>query len=243
MKLKLIPFLYVSASLLIACGDSIDTRHEFHPNGHLKSSIETKNGVRHGLSRSYYQDGNIEEETSWTSGRKDGESKYYDRTGQLKEYHNYKGRKVNGKSLLYYSDGKIQEERIFDAGKLLDVRSYLNSGKRNYEHRFPIAYLSKDTMEIGEKCRFFMKLVNADSTIYKEGMLIITNKFRDNGDPIDTIFSTISSNQRGFEYSFNINQAGQSFILGQLIFRRKLNNETVDEVYEFKKEYFVHTNE
>ena len=32
-----------------------------------------------------------------------------------------------------------------------------------------------------------MKLVNADSTIYKEGMLIITNKFRDNGDPIDTI--------------------------------------------------------
>ena len=58
-----------------------------------------------------------------------------------------------------------------------------------------------------------MEVSQCDSTIYKEGMLIITNKFRDNGHPIDTIFSTISSNQRRFENSFNINQAGQLFIL------------------------------
>ena len=242
MKLKLVRFFYICACLLIACGKSVDTRREFYPNGQLKSSIETKNGTRHGLSRSYYRDGNIEEETSWAFGRKDGESKYYYRTGQLREYHTYNDGKLNGKSLLYYSDGKVQEERISEVGKILDVKSYLNSGKRDYEKRFPIAYVSRDTMEMGEKCRYFMKLVNADSTIYKDGVLVITNKIGDNGDPVDTIFSTISSNQKGFEYSFNVNQPGQSFILGQLIFRRKLNNETVDEVYEFKKEYFVHAN-
>jgi len=106
------------------------TKEKKYSNGKLKTSIEYKEGKRHGkavqyyvngnihlsdnyifgkregVSKYYYQDGTIYRETDYINGKRNGWKKEYDRSGDLKYKAGYHKGEPTGEFIEYGDDGK-----------------------------------------------------------------------------------------------------------------------------------------
>lgn len=133
----------------------MDKIEEHYPNGKLKSTVSSKDGVLHGHQKMYYETGELMYEGEFINNKQEGIWKLYYENGDIKrenifknhikifqkEY--YKGNKIKSETSYnedtgkesskkeWNEDGKLTEETsVGQSGKLLMVRSsYYENGK------------------------------------------------------------------------------------------------------------------
>jgi hypothetical protein len=115
--------------------DGVQYKHS--KSGILISSIEHKNGKRHGVTRNYYEDGKtIHKEIKYIRGRKEGITRLYYKSGKLYYTVNYKKGKRNGVIKKYYESGiKSTEMTYIDGKPQPGLIEYNTKGKR--KKRYP----------------------------------------------------------------------------------------------------------
>ena len=85
--------------------------------------------------------------------------------------------------------------QIFDSvGNTIDFVAFKENGEIDYNRTEPIAIIKPGSI--------FLRLANADPSVYKQGRLIVTTRFDKEGVPVDTLYTTISTNIEGFEYAY-----------------------------------------
>jgi len=88
---------------------------EHFKDGVVKTQIEykehtrtdTKEGVKHGLEKTYYNTGDIAFTVHNIDGKRDGTMDWYDREGNHLERINYKMGKRVGNNKIFYDDGTL----------------------------------------------------------------------------------------------------------------------------------------
>ena len=114
---------------------------EYYPDGSLKSEIEAKGKLRHGITKvysesgklvseisyannlrhgktvTYYDDGRISSEIIYLNGFKEGDAVKYYPSGQVYRITPYSRNSVNGIVKTYWEDGTIQSESPFKDGQ------------------------------------------------------------------------------------------------------------------------------
>lgn len=116
----------------------MDKIEVYYPNGKLKSTVPSKDGDRHGHSKTYYETGELMYEGEWKNNKQEGIWKLYYENGDIKReniFKNhmkisqkefYQGYKIEfegkydenenktGKWCYYHEDGKIKKEEVFN---------------------------------------------------------------------------------------------------------------------------------
>ena len=97
-----------------------------------KNKIKFKNGVKDGLSESFYFNGQLQLKSNFKNGELDGPSERYYPNGQLSFKGTYKNGELDGLSDEYYEVGQVKEKSNYKDG-LLDgpSESYLENGQLN----------------------------------------------------------------------------------------------------------------
>lgn len=81
------------------------------------TKVETyKNGLLHGVRKSYYKDSKIYKEASYANGILDGTFKTYNKEGLVIEELNYKAGEKNGSCKYYYDDGVLLKTENWEMG-------------------------------------------------------------------------------------------------------------------------------
>jgi hypothetical protein len=79
--------------------------------------VEYKNGVRSGLTRTYYRGGVTEQEIIYSEGVKNGEAKWYYPDGKLFRVTPYLNDTINGSQIQYYKNGHVKAKLDYVEGK------------------------------------------------------------------------------------------------------------------------------
>ena len=82
----------------------------FFENGELKSIDNFKDRKLHGPSKDYYENGKLKIEGNYKDSKKHGLRKEYFESGALEAELNYKDNKLHGPSKSYYESGKLKIE-------------------------------------------------------------------------------------------------------------------------------------
>ncbi len=97
----------------------------------MLSAINYKDGKRHGISRSYFEDGKtIRNEIIYVNGIKNGLTKSYFRTGKILYTVNYVNGKRDGIMKRYYRSGELMAETPYKNGRIQEgLIEYQKTGK------------------------------------------------------------------------------------------------------------------
>lgn len=210
----------------------------------IKIRTQFKNGIKTGLETFYYRDGKIKSMTNWLNGKKHGRSTEYYTNGFLGLSINYHNGVRVGRSACFDSSGNTREIHYFDStGRKIDLQLFENDGARK-NTIFPLGWLKKDTVNLGDTLEFAVALANISSDFrYNEGTFIRGNEFifDEHGEPHllkDTI-EVIRSNVNNYEVKIKATKKGINFIRGQLILQTgTLLGDTII-TNSFEQSYFV----
>ncbi len=131
-----LPLLFIAFSFIISCGFNTNSSSEveteelspgvdgvlkkYRKNKTLLSTIEHKDGKRHGISRLYYEDGKtIHNEICYKMGKKHGLTKSFYSDGSLYYTVNYNEGKRDGIMQKYYSEGMLMAEVPYEKGVIM----------------------------------------------------------------------------------------------------------------------------
>ena len=89
--------------------DSTWTYYSYYTNT-VSHRSEYKQGIRHGMARSYYPNGQVADEVNWNHDKKDGPWKQFFEDGSIKLTATYKNDRLTGNFIAYYPDGKKEME-------------------------------------------------------------------------------------------------------------------------------------
>lgn len=85
----------------------------YYPSGKIETTVPSKNGVRHGLFKNFYETGELMYEGSFENGKQEGVFKLYYKNGDLKRENNFKNDiKIFQKE--YYEGNKIKSETSYN---------------------------------------------------------------------------------------------------------------------------------
>jgi hypothetical protein len=105
---------------------------------------EYKNGVRSGMTRTFYKGGRVEQEIPYADGKKNGEAKWFYPDGKLFRITPYVNDTISGSQIQYYKSGRIKARLEYVDGKRLPgLEEYTMDGKKvnNYPS---ISYRASD---------------------------------------------------------------------------------------------------
>lgn len=136
MTQKIASLLLFSFFLLIACESGSSSSKK---EGLVKKTdsdgtvteINYKDGKKHGLATTYYQNGNVSAEIEYTEGKKQGEAKWYykDKDRLLYQVTNFVDSKKEGLRTRYYRNGKVMAEIPYKDGELaIGTKEYSKKG-------------------------------------------------------------------------------------------------------------------
>ena len=237
---RTISTVYLGAVLLINSCDSTTTIKEYYPTGELKTEMEVKNKVRHGLYKEFYENGRPKLVKHYVDGVLDGKEESYDSDGAIAQIFNYSRGKKIGKAEIFYASGKIMEYQYYNnQGHLVDFERFNEDGTRN-KQMYAIGFLERDTVNLNEELKYLVKLGNISNTIYSKGELIITSELDDNGNPMDTL-GLIPSDTNYYEFVFKATNIGDQEIKGCLQYLIPLDtvNAVLLEQFCFVESYYV----
>ncbi len=89
------------------------------PGGRGTVEIVYKEGLKHGLSKEFFQDGKLRKETPYKEGKIDGVAKIYHKNGKLKRTTPYTTGKKNGVQTYYFKSGNPKVQIGYDMGLVL----------------------------------------------------------------------------------------------------------------------------
>jgi antitoxin component YwqK of YwqJK toxin-antitoxin module len=86
-------------------------------NGVVKKTVSYKNGVKDGLTKTYFNAAAVDQEIPYVDGKKNGISKGYYIDGFLFRTTPYENDTINGEQIQYYKSGKVRARMKYDQGK------------------------------------------------------------------------------------------------------------------------------
>jgi antitoxin component YwqK of YwqJK toxin-antitoxin module len=86
---------------------------EFYSNEQKISEEEFANGVKHGISRTYYPSGELLEEAEWDNGKQEGNYSMYFQNGKPYMQCKFSNGERNGLCLSYFTNGRIEMEAYY----------------------------------------------------------------------------------------------------------------------------------
>lgn len=114
------------------------TSQSFYPNGQMASSIEYRQGKKHGLYRKWYEDGLLSFESEYLDGKQHGTARTWWRNGILRSESNFQNGVPNGVQKQWYSSGALFKKINLVNGKEQGLQqAWRRNGKLyiNYEAR------------------------------------------------------------------------------------------------------------
>ncbi|HNX66775.1 MAG TPA: hypothetical protein PKH02_07820 [Bacteroidales bacterium] len=85
--------------------------------GVIKKTVSYKNGVKDGLTKTYFNEAAVEQEIPYVDGKKNGLAKWYYTDGFVFRTTPYENDTINGEQIQYYKSGKIRAKMKYDNGK------------------------------------------------------------------------------------------------------------------------------
>lgn len=141
--------------------DTLDGPYEsFYDNGIREQKAYYKRGRPEGAYRAWYANGKRKWVEWYQNGLKYGADSSYFETGKLESVIYYRGDKMEGLATVFHRNGKVWTERLYDKGRLMEVRFLKSKDGR--------------PLEIGS-----FKNGNAWLNVYNDdGILIAKEKYR-----------------------------------------------------------------
>ncbi len=95
-----------------------------------------RNGLKHGVATSHYEDGKLELEITYRKGMKNGEEIMFYENSQPQYKKTYKNNVLDGEFILFYNNGKPQQRSFYENGKLNGETNYFdrNGNLTRIEH-------------------------------------------------------------------------------------------------------------
>lgn len=117
-----------------------DKIEEHYPNGKLKSTVPSKDGVPHGHQKIYYETGELMYEGEWKNNQQEGIWKLYYEDGTLKRENVFKNHEKNSLKEYDIEGNLVLEELELEYDKMNNIRhsirkTYLKSGVLNTESK------------------------------------------------------------------------------------------------------------
>jgi antitoxin component YwqK of YwqJK toxin-antitoxin module len=107
-----------------AGGEEIRVVREYFDNGRIKSEIEAKGSLRHGITKNYSKNGKLLSEVHYVNNKKEGPSVNYYSSGKVHTRLMYKDGVKDGESTWYYESGKVFRINPFKNGKLDGIQKF-----------------------------------------------------------------------------------------------------------------------
>jgi len=205
--------------MAICCSPG-DREVEYYPSGKKKFEVPVKNGKWNGKATGYFESGAVQGEMMYVDNQKEGRAVEYYESGGVKIITSFHQNRKVGWTQYFSSRGILQDEFLFDSlGGLVDYHEYDSLGQRDLKTVAPIGHFIPDTIRQGDNVKFFVRLGNADSTVFKNGTLFVTSSFDSvRYQPRDTLAAIHSDNAKGFSFSFIARQKGENTLNGFLVF-------------------------
>lgn len=89
---------------------------KYFSNNTLISDEQYKNGVKNGISHSYYDSGEIMEQIDWKDGKQEGSYRIFFKTGEPYMQYKVSNDKRNGLCLTYFQNGRTEMEAYYSNG-------------------------------------------------------------------------------------------------------------------------------
>lgn len=193
MKRKLVLLLLLSAFLTQACniigtredessaeGDTLaqEVKKRFtgvKPNyseGKLVSEISYRNGIRHGLTKTYYPSGTIKQLITYCDGLKCDTARWFYEDGKLFRNTPYVNDAIHGTQVQYYRNGRVKASMGYEMGiRKNDLQEFYENGKPVTTRR-ELLIRTRDEYEQNGVFKIFAELDNKSTkvTFYKGDM-------------------------------------------------------------------------
>ncbi len=106
--------------------DSLEVRivREYFDNGRIKSEIEARGRLRHGITKNYSKTGKLLSEINFVNNNKEGPAINYYPSGKIHTRLMYKNGVKDGESIWYYESGKVFRINPFKNGKLNGTQKF-----------------------------------------------------------------------------------------------------------------------
>ena len=125
--------------------------YEKFKSGKVKSIIEAKGKLRHGVTKNYDQVGNLVSTLTYKDNQLDGLATNYYKNGAVHSTIEYKNNQKNGQEIWYYENGKKYRVNHFLNGKLNGVQQkFYNNGRLMSEVPYKNNQPGKGTKEYSE---------------------------------------------------------------------------------------------
>ena len=103
---------------------------QYFSGSNLVYEATLKNGVRHGLMRSFYAGGQVRVTYWYENGLREDSAKWYQPEGQLFRSTPYKNDTVHGTQIQYFRNGRVRAKLGFEKGlRTFFFEEYMQNGK------------------------------------------------------------------------------------------------------------------
>ncbi len=103
---------------------------------YIRDNIKLKevyyqNGIREGMTRTFYKGGALEQEIPYSGDKKNGDSKWYYPDGKLFRVTPYVNDTISGEQIQYYKSGRVKAVlRYTDGKRQPGIEEYMMSGEK-----------------------------------------------------------------------------------------------------------------
>ena len=135
--------------------------------------VEFRNGVRQGMTRTFYKGGVLEQEIPYTDGKKNGEATWYYPDSKLFRVTPYLNDTIHGTQIQYYKNGRVKAKISFVEGKRLPgIEEYMMSGDKVTSYP-EIKYRANDRYNERGLFKYFVEMSDlAENVKYYRGDLV-----------------------------------------------------------------------
>ncbi len=135
--------------------------------------VEFRNGVRQGMTRTFYKGGVLEQEIPYTDGKKNGEATWYYPDSKLFRVTPYLNDTIHGTQIQYYKSGRVKAKISFVEGKRLPgIEEYMMSGDKVTSYP-EIKYRTNDRYNERGLFKYFIEMSDlAENVKYYRGDLV-----------------------------------------------------------------------
>lgn len=147
LRVIFISFLMLTIEL-VAQTDSVIS---YYNNGKMQSIIHTRDNVRDGDARFFWENGKIKEELSYINGRVEGLVRKYNQSGVLNEMFSIENGKREGPTSLFDSTGKYINDIYYEEGILVVEKIVLDSGPKEEENSGNVVSVNPPTKQKKKK--------------------------------------------------------------------------------------------
>jgi len=182
----------IVAVLVAGCTPSSNTEKEYYETGEVMSESQVENGLLDGVQKEYYKSGQLKQYSEWHKGKRNGLSEEYYKNGVVKRKGEFKDDKPVDTVFFYYKKGGLQEMQIFKNGKMIDFVKLDKEGNKKANLRMPVFFSQQDTVKLGDKYKFEMRLGNR---IHEKTLMVLGPRFNENNFLTDTTAVIYDKNQ------------------------------------------------